>query len=84
MCIRDSHYLAGPYSIADMACIGWARLWHRQGQDISEFPHLERWLDRMLVRPAVQRAIHIRVEEASAVSMQDPAVRSVLFSQRAR
>ncbi len=46
-------YLAGEYSIADIACVGWAKLWERQGQDIKEFPHVERWLNACLARPAV-------------------------------
>jgi len=82
--LADRDFLAGRYSIADMACVGWARSWKRQGQDIAEFPHLKRWLDRVLARPAVDRAIHIRVEAASQVDMQDPKVRAVLFGQRAR
>src|SRR5262245_42731147 len=55
-------FLAGRYSIADMACVGWVRHWARQGQEIGQFPHLKRWLERMMARPAVDRAIHIRVE----------------------
>ena len=82
--LADRDFLAGRYSIADMACVGWARAWKRQGQDIEEFPHLKRWLDRVLARPAVDRAIHIRVEAASQVDIRDPKVRAVLFGQRAR
>jgi len=80
--LADRAFLAGRYSIADMACVGWVRYWHRQGQDINQFPRLKRWLDRVLARPAVDRAIHIRIEEASKVDMQDPKVRAVLFGQR--
>ncbi len=36
-------YLAGRYSIADMACVGWVRLAGRQGQDLTQFPHVKRW-----------------------------------------
>jgi GST-like protein len=82
--LADREFLAGPYSIADMACVGWAKLWKRQGQDIDEFPHFKRWLERVLARPAVQRGIGIRVEEASKVDMKDPKVWGVLFEQRAR
>jgi GST-like protein len=82
--LQDREFLAGRYSIADIACVGWARYWERQGQDIKQFPHVKRWLDRMMARPAVDRAIHIRVEEASKVDMRDPGVRAVLFNQRAR
>jgi GSH-dependent disulfide-bond oxidoreductase len=82
--LADRDFLARRYSIADVACVGWARYWERQGQDISQFPHLKRWLERVLSRPAVDRGIHIRVEAASKVDMRDPAVRALLFSQRAR
>ena len=77
-------YLAGSYSIADMACVGWTSRWQRQGQDIGKFPHLKRWLDLVLARPAVYRGMHIWVGEASKVDMADPATRATLFDQRAR
>jgi GST-like protein len=82
--LKDRPFLAGKYSIADMACVGWASRWERQGQDINEFPHLKRWLDTLLARPAVQRGIKLRVEEASRVDMKDPKVQALLFKQRAR
>jgi len=82
--LKDRPFLAGKYSIADIACIGWASRWERQGQDISEFPHLKRWLDTMLARPAVKRGMALRVEEASKVDMKDPKVQEILFKQRAR
>ena len=82
--LKDRDFLAGRYSIADMACVGWASRWKRQGQDIDAFPNFKRWLERMLARPAVYRGMHVRVEEASQVDMQDPNVRAVLFGQRAR
>src|ERR1019366_760482 len=37
--LRDREFLAGKYSIADMACVGWTNGWQRQGQDLDEFPH---------------------------------------------
>lgn len=82
--LADRPFLAGAYSIADMACVGWASRYQRQGQDMAEFPHLKRWLDTMLARPAVQRGMKLRVEEASKVDMKDPAVQKILFGQRAR
>ena len=83
-CLADREFLAGRYSIADMACIGWASRWQRQGQDIKEFPHVKRWLDRVLARPAVYKGMHIWVEEASRVDMQDHVTRTMLFDQGAR
>jgi GST-like protein len=49
-------YLADAYSIADMACYGWIRRWKDQGVDIAEFPQVKNWLQRLEVRPAVERA----------------------------
>ncbi len=82
--LEDREFLAGQYSIADIACIGWVSRYQRQGQDLNDFPNLERWFETLRARPAVDRGIHLRVEEASQVSMQDPNVRAVLFNQRAR
>lgn len=77
-------YVAGDYSIADMAIVGWAKLWERQGQNLADFPHVGRWLERMLARPAVQRGLAVAGELRSTSNMQDPAVRAVLFGQKAR
>lgn len=83
--LAEHPFLVGEeYTIADIACVGWASRWDRQGQNPNEFPHVKRWLDTVLARPAVQRGMKIRVEEASAVDMKDPKVQSVLFGQRAR
>jgi GSH-dependent disulfide-bond oxidoreductase len=77
-------FLAGRYSIADMACVGWVRLAERVGQDLAEFPHLKRWFETIRARDAVKRAFAIRIEAASAVDPRDPKVRAILFGQRAR
>jgi GST-like protein len=82
--LADREFLAGKYSIADIACIGWISRYRRQGQDLDEFPHLKRWFETMMARPAVKRGIGLRVEEASKVDMRDPNVRATLFNQRAR
>jgi GSH-dependent disulfide-bond oxidoreductase len=77
-------FVAGDYSIADMAMVGWAKLWERQGQNIVDFPHVKRWLDTLLARPAVQRGLAVAGELRNTSNMQDPAVRAVLFGQTAR
>jgi len=82
--LADRDYLAGRYSIADIACIGWVRLYKRQGQDIEDFPHLKRWRETVLARPAVQRGMAVKVDAAFKVDIHDPKVRAVLFNQRAR
>jgi GSH-dependent disulfide-bond oxidoreductase len=82
--LATREFLAGRYSIADMACVGWVRLAERMGQELAQFPHLKRWFETIRARPAVKRAFAIRVEAASAVDMKDPNVRAILFGQTAR
>ncbi|HZH82319.1 MAG TPA: glutathione binding-like protein [Phototrophicaceae bacterium] len=82
--LKDRPFLAGKYSIADMACVGWTNLWQRQGQDIDQFPHLKRWLEAVKARPAVKRGMALGLELRQGIDMKDPKVQSVLFNQRAR
>ena len=82
--LSENEFLAGKYSIADMACVGWVNLWRRQGQDIEEFPNLKRWLEAVKARPAVERGMALGLELRKSVDMKDPKVQAVLFGQRAR
>ncbi|GGG26033.1 glutathione S-transferase N-terminal domain-containing protein [Chelatococcus composti] len=83
--LADREFLAGEYSIADIACVGWVKLWDRQGQDITEFPHLKRWLDTVLARPAVQRGLAVNSEDRGKVDLaKDKEAQAILFGQRAR
>ncbi len=75
-------YLAGPYSIADMAAYPWVRPYRNQGQSLADFPHLEAWYRRVRARPAVARAIAIG--KRSPQLEVDEEARRVLFGQRAR
>ncbi len=79
--LADREFLAGDYSIADMACYPWIRP-ERQGQDIEEFPHLKRYLATIKARPAVGRAYAI-VDSVnpSAGGIRTEAERKVLFGQ---
>lgn len=56
--LSDREYLAGEYSIADIACFGWASRWDWQGQNIEDFPNVKEWLNRVGARPAVQRGMN--------------------------
>lgn len=82
--LADREFVAGAYSIADMAMVGWAKLWERQGQNIDDFPHVKRWLETLLARPAVARGLAVAGELRNTSDMQDPAVRAVLFGQTAK
>jgi GSH-dependent disulfide-bond oxidoreductase len=82
--LADRQFLAGRYSIADIACIGWAARAQRHGHDVSHFPNVSRWIEEVTARPAVKRGFKVKVEEAFHVDLQDPKVRAVLFNQKAR
>ena len=57
--LKDNEWLAGDYSIADIANWCWVRIHEWSGVDITPFPHLQRWLDAIAARPAAQRGINI-------------------------
>ena len=55
--LQQHEYLAGEYSIADIANWAWVRTHRWSGVDIEDLPHLQRWMDAIRARPAVQRGI---------------------------
>jgi glutathione S-transferase len=57
--LAGGDFLAGDYSIADIAHFCWARTAGWTGVDTAPFPHLTRWLDRIAARPAVQRGLKV-------------------------
>ena len=81
--LADRDYLAGEYSIADMASYPWTRSYRNQGQDLDDFPHLKRWFEALGARPAVQRAVEIGQEHRRNLA-DDKDAQKVLFGQRAR
>ena len=82
--LADRTYLAGEYSIADMACYPWIVPHERQGQKIEDFPHLKRWLDTIAARPAVVRA-YARAKEINPQpsGIRTAEERAILFGQTA-
>jgi GSH-dependent disulfide-bond oxidoreductase len=83
--LADREFLAGDYSIADMACIGWVVPYERQGQNLDDFPNLRRWFNAMKARPAVVRGIDIGKDvRAQSNLATDKEAQKVLFGQRAR
>jgi glutathione S-transferase/GST-like protein len=55
--LRDHEYLAGDYSIADIATWAWVRIHDWSGVSVEGLAHLQRWLDAIRQRPAVQRGL---------------------------
>lgn len=54
--LDGKEYVAGDYSIADMAIYPWIVPHENQRQDLNDFPHVKSWFERMKARPAVIRA----------------------------
>ena len=81
--LADRDYLAGDYSIADMASIGWVKPYKNQGQDLADFPNLKRWFEAILARPAVERALAVGEENRGNLA-DDKEAQKVLFGQMAR
>lgn len=75
-------YVAGDYSIADMAIYPWAKLWEMQRQRLEDFPNMAAWLERIGARPAVQRAYALveKVNEDPQALLTAEA-RKLLFGQ---
>ncbi len=55
--LEKRDFLAGEYSIADIACVGWANSYERQRIDLNKFPNVKIWYERLLDRPAVKRGL---------------------------
>ena len=81
---RD-YVAAGEYTIADMAIVGWAQGWERQGMDLAEFPNVKAWMDRLGARPAVKKGLEVGKDEREKMQLADDKdAQNVLFGQRAR
>ena len=80
--LRNREFLAGEYSIADMASFPWVLPYRRLGNDLDSFPNLRRWFDTLKERPAVQRGVNLgrdwRRDEA-----RNETARALMFDQNA-
>jgi GSH-dependent disulfide-bond oxidoreductase len=80
--LADRAFVAGEYSIADMAAYPWVVPYERQGQNLNDFPHLKRWFDEIGARPATMRAYETGKEISSQNVMTEEA-KKILFGQTA-
>ena len=75
-------FVAGDYSIADIAIYPWIVPHERQGQRLEDFPHVARWFETIKLRPAVQRAYQLAAKINSAPTVSEES-RKILFGQTA-
>lgn len=81
--LEDRAFVAGEYSIADMACYPWILNYEKQKQDLNDFPHLKKWFETIKARPATVRAY----EKAKAINtvptVNSDEAKRILFNQTA-
>jgi len=86
--LADRDFVAGDYSIADMAAWPWVTPWRAQGIQLEDFPHLKAWYARIEARPSVQRALahaeRVRSINLATAGPEADEQRRILFGQRAR
>lgn len=80
--LADRDYVAGEYSIADMAIYPWIVPHESHKQKLEDFPNVKRWFDAIAARPAVQRS-YAAVAKSYSKPMSDEE-RKVLFGQDAK
>lgn len=74
--LKDHEYLAGDYSIADIANWAWVRTHNWSGVSTDGLPHLQRWIAAIAARPAVQRGLLMPQSERDlAANVEDNAER---------
>jgi len=81
--LRDREFLAGHYSIADIASFPWVLPYKRLGNDLSKFENLKRWFDVLKRRPAVRRGVDLGRDWKRNESGSDMA-RSIMFGQNSK
>jgi GST-like protein len=80
--LSDREFVAGEYSIADMASYPWVVPYERQKQNIDDFPNLKRWFTAIRARPAVMSAYEKGKAIATAPAVNEES-RKFLFGQNA-
>ena len=80
--LADRTFIAGDYSIADMASYPWIVPHKVQQQSLDDFPHLRRWFETMRERPAVKRAYE-RARLVNESQVMSEEAKKILFGQTA-
>lgn len=70
--LAQKTYIAGAYSIADIAMLPWIRAVQKWGMALDNFPHLDRWYRRLAARPAVVRGFEVPMASQHAPTTATP------------
>jgi GST-like protein len=81
--LADREFVAGAYSIADMAAYPWVVPHEAQGQTLADFPHLHRWFTAVGCRPATVRAYQVGKPYEGSLNLTEEQ-RRILFGQTPR
>ena len=81
--LAESEYLAGDYSIADIANWCWVRTHPWSGVSVDGLEHLQRWLDKIAERPGVQRGVRVPIDMAALRKGDGEGAKQVVESARA-
>jgi len=69
--LSEAEFLAGEYSVADIATFPWVRNPDRRGINLDDYPAVKRWHDAIAARPAVQRGVEVLADNQRRGAMTD-------------
>jgi GST-like protein len=81
--LRDREFLAGEYSIADIASFPWVMPYKRLGNDLDKFENLRRWFDAIKKRPAVRKGVELGQDWPRSERSENEA-RDLMFTQNSK
>jgi GST-like protein len=65
--LEGREYLASDYSVADIACVPWVKMFSFRYPNEAPYPHLDAWTERVFTRPAVQRGFQVELDKVRPV-----------------
>ena len=79
--LSEREYLAGDYSVADMASFPWVTAYKRYEVDLNKFKEVRRWFDTMKNRPAVRKGMDVGKDERTFTQKPTKESLKMMFQQ---